>query len=73
VQVIGGTVCAKSDVWALGMTVMQLLLGRAPFEKMDELAVTQAIVQGPAPRLSRDAFAEEVPVVICCAVVMCCC
>ncbi len=31
-EVVNGSICAKSDVWALSMTVIQLLLGKAPFE-----------------------------------------
>jgi urea transport system substrate-binding protein len=59
-QVYGGSVDARTDVYALGCTLYRMLSGRVPFEKEQTLAVLEAVVNEElppveelAPRISR--------------------
>lgn len=52
-EVVQGTVCAKSDVWSLGITMMALVQGASPYEALPPLQMTAAIVSDdPVPALS---------------------
>ncbi len=62
-EVVKGQVCAKSDVWALGITAMQLLMRVSPFEHLPDLQMAEAIVSGPPPRLP-DSFGPEARAVV---------
>jgi serine/threonine protein kinase len=53
-QVMGGILDRRTDLWALGVTLWTMLVGKAPFTGDTEVDLFDAIVQSPAPRL-RDA------------------
>lgn len=69
-RIMGAAYTVKSDVWSVGLTVMELAIGRFPFESMDStpgdrasmgpmgiLDLLQTIVHEPSPRLPKsDAF-----------------
>ena len=42
---------ARSDVWALGVLVFELIAGRTPFEAPDAITLFRAILDTDAPRL----------------------
>jgi serine/threonine protein kinase len=50
-EVVRGQVCAKSDVWALGVTAIHLLTNVSPHEGLSDLQLAEAIVSGPPLRL----------------------
>ncbi|TDL20335.1 kinase-like protein [Rickenella mellea] len=49
----------ESDVWAFGMTVLELWSGKVPFAKMNDLAVLTALHQGKRPELPFPARTSE--------------
>ncbi|KAL4995675.1 kinase-like domain-containing protein [Aspergillus recurvatus] len=69
-RIQGGAYTVRSDVWSVGLTVMELAVGRFPFDTTDSAAgdrasagpmgildLLQQIVHEPAPKLPRsDAF-----------------
>ncbi|KAL4783924.1 kinase-like domain-containing protein [Aspergillus varians] len=69
-RIQGGAYTVRSDVWSVGLTVMELAVGRFPFDTSDSTAgnrasagpmgildLLQQIVHEPAPKLPRsDAF-----------------
>ena len=71
-RIQGGAYTVRSDVWSVGLTVMELAVGRFPFDSSDTmpgdrasvgpmgiLDLLQQIVHEPAPKLPRsDAFPE---------------
>jgi len=50
-QVIGETVTARSDVWSLGVCLVEILDGAPPFAGGDAKEVLRAVVHGPLPQL----------------------
>ncbi len=50
-EVVRGQVCAKSDVWAVGVTAIHLLTRALPHDGLSDLQLAEAIVAGPPPRL----------------------
>jgi formylglycine-generating enzyme required for sulfatase activity/dienelactone hydrolase len=58
-QIQGATVDARSDVFALGIMLFELLTGRRPFTGDTEWAVMTATVNGKAPRVT--ALRPDVP------------
>ncbi len=71
-RIRGAQYSVKSDVWSLGLTLMELAIGRFPFDSTDEAAgdrvnagppgildLLQQIVHEPAPKLPKsDAFPQ---------------
>ena len=69
-RIQGGAYSIKSDVWSVGLTIMELAIGRFPFDSGDGAAdnraaagpmgildLLQTIVHEPAPKLPKsDAF-----------------
>jgi serine/threonine protein kinase len=51
-QLTGGVVDARSDVYSLGAVVFEMLTGRAPFVGPDAMAVLNAHLHLPVPRIS---------------------
>jgi len=49
-QVSGGDIDARTDVYAVGAVLYEMLCGRAPFTGDNDLAVATARLHGPPPR-----------------------
>jgi serine/threonine-protein kinase len=49
-QVSGGDIDARTDVYAVGAVLYEMLCGRAPFSGDNDLAVATARLHGPPPR-----------------------
>ena len=73
-RIQGGAYSVTSDVWSVGLTVMELAIGRFPFDSNDSAAgnrasagpmgildLLQTIVHEPAPRLPQS---EAFPVIL---------
>lgn len=57
-----GTYTVQSDIWSLGLSILEMALGRYPYppETFDNIfSQLSAIVDGPPPRLPDDKFSEE--------------
>ena len=54
-QVRGEEADARTDVYALGVTLYELLAFRPPYEARETLALTRAILEGRPPRLASPA------------------
>ncbi|KAI9788402.1 MAG: MAP kinase kinase (MEK) [Peltula sp. TS41687] len=77
-RIQGAQYSVKSDVWSVGLTLMELAIGRFPFDSSDESAddranagptgildLLQQIVHEPAPKLPKsDAFPKILEVMI---------
>ena len=48
-QILGGTVDARADVWALGVVLYEMLTGRPPFQSERDMAIAHAILQDEPP------------------------
>jgi mitogen-activated protein kinase kinase len=71
-RIQGGAYSIKSDVWSVGLTIMELAIGRFPFDSSDSAAgeratagpmgildLLQTIVHEPAPKLPKsEAFPD---------------
>ncbi|KAL3230745.1 hypothetical protein RNJ44_01194 [Nakaseomyces bracarensis] len=57
-----GTYTVQSDIWSLGLSILEMALGRYPYppETFDNIfSQLSAIVDGPPPRLPDDRFSED--------------
>jgi serine/threonine protein kinase len=58
-QLSGGAVDQRSDIYSMGVVIFEMLTGRQPFVGPDAMAVLNAHLSGPIPRLST--FVADVP------------
>lgn len=57
-----GTYTVQSDIWSLGLSILEMALGRYPYppETFDNIfSQLSAIVDGPPPKLPADKFSDE--------------
>ncbi len=70
-QVTSGEISARTDVYAVGVILYEMLCGKPPFEKRQSMSTLIAHVNDPPPPLSvRNPKASNSPAIE--AVVMCC-
>jgi tRNA A-37 threonylcarbamoyl transferase component Bud32 len=60
-QILGEPACARTDVYALGILLFQLLVGRLPFEGADAIEIEQMHLSARRPHAS--ALAPVAPVI----------
>ncbi|HET7218411.1 MAG TPA: serine/threonine-protein kinase [Vicinamibacterales bacterium] len=58
-QLSGAVVDERSDIYSMGVVIFEMLTGRQPFVGPDPMAVLNAHLTGPIPRLST--FVADVP------------
>ena len=58
-QLSGAVVDQRSDIYSMGVVVFEMLTGRQPFAGPDPMAVLNAHLTGPIPRIST--FVADVP------------
>ncbi len=63
-QIQGETVDHRSDIWALGILMYELLVGKRPFDEEHDQALVYAILNEPPNKLDRPDLPEELTALI---------
>ena len=68
-EVYEGSTVLKSDVWALGISVIEMAEGKHPFAGMTSMRIMNQVVNMPSPSLSSSGWSSDlVDFVKCCLV-----
>ena len=68
-EVYDGGACLKSDVWALGISIIEMAEGRNPFAGMTSAKIMSQVVSKPPPSLTSSEWSSDlVDFVRCCLV-----
>ena len=68
-EVYEGGACLKSDVWSLGMSVIEMAEGKHPFADCTSAVVLNKVLNKPSPTLTSSGWSSDlVDFVTCCLV-----